>query len=182
MGFPTDGLERRVTEFQLAVADDGTVSGAVGLEVSGRQGRLHGEAFLDFARADDLRAEFWHRLKLVGANFGVARYWTEESAPFWRQQGFDAADDAAMKKLPAGWGRADARWQTLQVWDEDAVEKTLAREMAQFKADERVHVEKVHRRGRMLKFAVTMLAIILAIFVCIFTLRMLQSHMESLQH
>lgn len=182
MSFPLAGLDKRVTEFQVVEADGGGICGMAGLEVAGRQGRVHGEAFLDFSRADEMRALLWQRLQMVGANRGVARYWTDETAPFWRQAGFDGPGDAAWIKFPAGWGGERSRWLTLQAWDEDAVEKSLAKDLAQFKDYERAQQEIVLRRGRMIKFIATMLAIILAIFVGIFTLRLVQNHLETLHH
>jgi N-acetylglutamate synthase-like GNAT family acetyltransferase len=180
MSFPLDGLDKRVTEFQVVETDEGGICGMAGLEVSGRQGRLHGEAFLDFSHADELRGLLWQRLQMVAANRGVARYWTEETAPFWRQAGFDCPNDAALTKFPANWGGEKSRWLTLQAWDEDAVEKSLAKDLAQFKDYERAQQEIVLRRGRMINFIATMLAVILAIFVGIFTVRLLQNHLESL--
>ncbi len=181
MGYPADGLERRVTEFQVALAD-GRVAGMLGLEISGRQGRLYGEAFLDFAHADELRAQFWQRLKLVAANYGVARLWTEETAPFWGREGFAAPDEKAIKKLPAAWTRDERRWFTFQLWDEEAVEKSLAGEVAKFRAEEKAQTDRALRRGRAIKFLATILAIILAIFVGVFTFRMLQAHLITIQH
>lgn len=182
MGYPTEGLERQVTEFQVAVDGDGVVCGALGLEISGRHGRLHSEAFADFARADEFRAEFWGRLQLVASNHGVARFWTEESSLFWRQQGFDQPDDATAKKLPPVWAREQAKWLTLQVWDEEVVEKTLAREVAQFKATEQQINARRLRRGRILNYIATALAILLAIFVGAYALWLLRAHFDNLPH
>jgi N-acetylglutamate synthase-like GNAT family acetyltransferase len=180
MGFPVDGLDRRITEFQVVETDDGGICGVVGLEVSGRQGRIHGEAFLDFSHADELRGWLWQRLKVVATNRGVARFWTEETAPFWRQAGFEQPGEAAWTKMPAVWGAERSRWLTLQAWDEEVVEKTLVKELTEFKDQERAQQEILLRRGRMLKFIATGLAVILAIVVGIFTLKLLQGHLESL--
>ena len=179
MHFPMEGLERHVTEFQLAESDTEGICGALGLEVSGRQGRVHGEAFLDFAGADEMRELLWQRLQMVAANRGVARFWTEETAPFWRQRGFEPAEEGTLKRLPEGWVRDSARWLTLQAWDEEAVDKSLTTELARFKEAERVRTEKAFRRGRVLKFIASVLAVILAIFVGLFTLRLLQNHLDE---
>ena len=55
MHFSVADLERRLTEFQIVESEDGTLQGAVGLEINDRNGRLHSEAFKDFALADTLR-------------------------------------------------------------------------------------------------------------------------------
>lgn len=49
MRFNTEELSRRATEFQIAESSEGTVLGAVGLQILERQGRIHSEAFSDFS-------------------------------------------------------------------------------------------------------------------------------------
>jgi N-acetylglutamate synthase-like GNAT family acetyltransferase len=182
MGFPLEGLERNITCFQIAAAADGKVSGALGLEISGRHGRLYGEAFLDFEHADQMRALMWPRLQLIGANHGVARYWTAETAPYWRQAGFGVPDDAALAKIPEAWEGDKSRWLTLQAFDEELVEKSLAREMAKFRQFENEQLSKTFRRGKALKYIATILAVILAIGVCFLALRVLQNRIETMHH
>src|SRR5437773_781501 len=83
MRFPSGELEKRVTEFQVAESTDGKLLGALGLQIAGRQGRLHSEAFSDFALADTLRPLLWERLQAVASNHGLVRLWTQERTPFW---------------------------------------------------------------------------------------------------
>ena len=64
MLYPTPDLARRVTEFQVAEGPDGAVLGALGLQIAERQGRVHSEAFGDFALAEQLRPLLWETLKL----------------------------------------------------------------------------------------------------------------------
>lgn len=181
MHLPDTGLERRVTEFQVVESEDGRLHGALGLEITGRQGRLHGEVFLDFALADHLRGLLWQRMQMLAQNHMLARLWTQETAPFWKQTGFQAADEAALKKLPEAWGGDPARMLTLALRDEEALEKALEGTFELLKEQERQRTEKMLRRGRKLKFIATMLAVVLALFVVVTSVRLLLSHFGSLR-
>lgn len=87
-------LERRLTEFQVVETLDGQLFGALGMEISGRHGRLHSEAFSDFALADVLRPHLWERMQSVATNHGLVRVWTREKTPFWCHSGLHPATDA----------------------------------------------------------------------------------------
>src|SRR5258706_1764046 len=100
MHFPADDLAKRITEFQIAEGMDGKLAGAVGLQISERQGRLHSEGFTDFALADELRPQLWERVQSVATNHGLIRLWTQEHAPFWSHCGLAKADDESLQKLP----------------------------------------------------------------------------------
>src|SRR5215467_3924423 len=97
MHFPVDDLAKRITEFQVAAEDDGKVLGAVGLQITEKQGRIHSEAFSDFALAENLRPELWERLQAVGTNNGLLRLWTQEKAPFWNRCGLSKADEETLQ-------------------------------------------------------------------------------------
>ncbi|HEY3914033.1 MAG TPA: hypothetical protein VGN61_06060, partial [Verrucomicrobiae bacterium] len=58
-------LERRFTEFQVAVTPTGEVVAAVGFQIAGSEGRIHCEWFADFAQSDLLRPLIWERLQIV---------------------------------------------------------------------------------------------------------------------
>jgi len=174
MHFPALELERRLTEFQVAVAEDGSLLGALGMQINGRHGMLHSEAFSDFALADVLRQQLWARMQSVVCNHGLARLWTRETAPFWKQNGFQAAGAEALKKLPTAWAAEQADLLTVQLRDEAALETSLEKEFARFKAEEKRSMARAMNRGRTLKFVATVLAIILAggvVVALVYTLR-----------
>jgi N-acetylglutamate synthase-like GNAT family acetyltransferase len=173
MHFPTDELERRLTDFQVAVAPDGAVIGAVAIEISGRHGRLHSEAFTDFALADPLREAFWHRVQSLATNHGIVRLWTQETAPFWRQCGLAAPEPEKLQKLPADWTKHRGDWFTLELRDEAAVEKALDQEFAKLIEMDRATTKDILRPARVLNNFATWTAIILAIGVLIIAIYML---------
>src|SRR5690242_10343011 len=61
MHLPAGELSKRVTEFQIAESTEAKLLGAVGLQMAERQGRVHSEAFSDFALAEQLRPLLWDR-------------------------------------------------------------------------------------------------------------------------
>jgi hypothetical protein len=179
MHFETQDLERRLTEFQVAVSPDGQLLGAIAFEVSGRQGRMHSEAFVDFALADAVRHAFWQRVQLLSLNYGVVRVWTQETVPFWRQCGLDTPPPDKMGKLPTTWAALPGNWLTTQVRDEDAVEHALDKEFVKFREMEKAAGQSLIRPVKALNTLATWLAIILSILVFGAALYLL-SHRELL--
>ena len=167
MHFPTPDLERRLTEFQVVESADGRLLGALGIEIAGRQGRLHSEGFNDFALAESLRHQLWERMQSVAANHGLARLWIRETAPFWNHIGFQPANEESLKKLPGQWAEVQSGWLTLKLRDEEALEISLDKEFARFKQEEQEHTQGALRRARLLKSFATLLAVVLAIFVLV---------------
>jgi len=176
MHFPSTELERRLTEFQVVETPEGEVLGAVAMEISGRYGRIHSEAFGDFALAEILRTHLWQRLQSVATNHGLVRVWTQEKAPFWCHCGLHPAAEAELKKLPDAWYSLPGNWWTQQLRDEEAVAASLDKDFAQFKEAARLQTEETLRRARMLKYIATFIAIILAVFVIFVSLYLLKSH------
>jgi hypothetical protein len=170
MHLPTAELERRPTEFQVVEAEDGVLLGTVGIEISERNGRIHSEAYHDFAISEILRQSLWERLQSVATNHGLARLWTRETAPFWTQNGFHVPSAEELKRLPAAWGTDPQGWLTLQLRDEVALEKALEKEFTRFKAEEKRRTEKLLRKGKILTVIGTVLAILLLIAVTTFGL------------
>jgi N-acetylglutamate synthase-like GNAT family acetyltransferase len=180
MHLPASDLERRVTEFQVAESGDGHLHGALGLEINGRQGRLHGEVFSDFALAETLRELLWHRMQALALSHGLARFWTLETAPFWKRTGFQPPDDTALKRLPAAWAEHAPRFLTLGLRDEEALEKALQSNFELLKAEEQRRTQQFVRRGKIIKFVVTLLTLGLAAFVAVMSVRALLSHAGGL--
>lgn len=151
MNFPVENLARRITEFQVAEAADGKLLGALGLQITERQGLVHSEAFADFAHAEHLRQPLWDRLQAVAANHGLLRLWTQEQAPFWHHSGLAKADEAALQKLPAAWRGASPAWLTLKLKDELEEVISADKEFALFMQSERERSQRSLQHARVLK-------------------------------
>jgi N-acetylglutamate synthase-like GNAT family acetyltransferase len=165
MYYPTEELARRVTEFQVAEGLDGKVLGALGLQITERQGRVHSEAFSDFALAEQLRPLLWGRVHAVATNQGLLRVWTQEQAPFWNHCGLAKPDQEALEKLPAAWRGSSSDWRTLKLRDDVETVMSVDKEFAVFMQSEKQRTEQVFRRARALKTFATVIALALLLAV-----------------
>jgi len=166
MHLPALELEKRLTEFQVVETQEGQIAGAIGLQIAGRQGRLHSEAFSDFGQSDKLRELLWERIQNVANNHGLTRLWISESAPFWDHNGFRAANAETLQKLPATWSELKAGVLTLQLKEEtEAIPVSLDKEFALFMESEKSRTAEIFRKARTLKMIATVIAIILFIMV-----------------
>lgn len=136
MQIPDPDLERQLTDFQVAVDEAGRVVGGVALQLSHRHARIHSEAFEDFSLAEYARPVLWDRMQNLATNHGLTRLWTRESSPFWSRNGFLAATEEELKKLPAQWHQGGPGWTTLKLKDEEAM-VSLEKEFALFVESEK---------------------------------------------
>jgi N-acetylglutamate synthase-like GNAT family acetyltransferase len=165
MKFPADALSKRVTEFQVAENAEGVLVGAVGLEIAHKQGRIHSEAFTDFALADQLRPMLWERIHAVATNHGLLRLWTQEHAPFWSHCGLIKPDPDALEKLPSTWQAHKSEWFTLKLKDDIEKLVSLDKEFAMFMDSEKQRTAKAFQHAKILKLIATLIA--LAVFIIV---------------
>jgi N-acetylglutamate synthase-like GNAT family acetyltransferase len=156
-------LEKRLTEFQVAVDGAGKLLGTVAFEVAGQQGRIHHEAFGDFGVADQVRPFFWEKIQILAQNNGVFRVWSQEDAPFWKQTGLQPVDKITLQKLPAKWTNASGGWLSLQLKDEVAIQALTVD--GEFAAQMQAEREKILARTKVLKTIGLALAILVALLV-----------------
>jgi hypothetical protein len=162
MHLPADDLEKRLTEFQVAVDEAGQIHGAIGIRLAGKQGLIHSEAYADFAQADTLRSVIWERLQSVATNHGLIRLWTWETAPFWPRLGLTSPDADTLKRLPAEWQPGGAvRWRTLKLRDDVEEVVHLDHEFALFMESEKERSRQMMDQAKLLKLVATLLAVIL---------------------
>jgi hypothetical protein len=159
MHLPADELAKRITEFQVAENADQKLAGAVGIQIMERQGRLHSEAFTDFALADALRPQLWERMQGVATNNGLIRLWTQEQAPFWSHCGLAKADAEALEKLPSSWRSLAGQWLTLKLKEDIAEVISMDKEFALFMESERQRTERTFQKARILKFIAMLIAV-----------------------
>jgi hypothetical protein len=165
MQLPAAELEKQFTDFQVAEDGQGKLAAAIGLHIAGGHGRVHSEAFADFALTDTLRPALWERLQVVAQNHGLFRLWTEEAAPWWKKDaGFSPPSDELLQKLPEAYGPRHAAWLTLQLRDESADPAFFDKQIALLREAERVRREKLMRRGRALRIIGTVISALLLLF------------------
>jgi len=168
-GLPADELGKQFTDFEVAEDGRGGVAAAIALQTAGTQGRMHSEAFADFAQTDLLRPRLWDQVQRTARNHGLMRLWTRETAPFWRKDaGFKEAPREWLQELPAAFGKAGPGWLALRLREEGADPAALDRQFELFKITEQEKREKALRRASLLRWAGTVIAAL--IFACGFLL------------
>jgi N-acetylglutamate synthase-like GNAT family acetyltransferase len=147
-------LEKRLTEFQLIVTDGGDLLGAVGLQIDGKQGRVHSEAFTQLEDQDQHRQQLWERIQSIARNHALVRLWTRESAPFWTQRGFQEPTEEVLQKLPAVFGEGSKPWLSLQLREENIAVISLEKELELFQASQQASSERLLQQARVLRAVV----------------------------
>ena len=131
------------------------------MQIAERQGLIHGEAFTDFALADQLRPMLWERVQAVATNHGLLRLWTQEQAPFWTHCGLVKADGEILAKLPALWKARSDAWLTLKLKDDVQAIISADKEFALFMASEKERTQRAFQQAKVLKFIATLIAVAL---------------------
>jgi N-acetylglutamate synthase-like GNAT family acetyltransferase len=167
MRFPAEDLSRRVTEFQVAESADGKLLGALGMQMSQKQGRIHSEGFTDFSVAEQLRPLLWERIQSLATNHGLLRLWTKEDAPFWNRCGLVKADEEALAKLPVVWRNEPPNWLTLKLRDDIDTLVSVDKEFALFMESEKAQTNRAFQQAKILKMVATLIALALLGLVCV---------------
>ncbi len=165
MNYDALELEKHLTDFQVIPALDGSLAGAIALQFSGQQGRVHSEAFSDFTFADGMRQQFWERLQIVAVNHGLTRLWTVESAPFWRHIGFNVPHEDDWQKLPEAWRPLAPDWLTFRLKAEEVFGAPVEAEFLAAREADRARTERALRRTALLNQYATAVGVILALLI-----------------
>lgn len=174
---PVEDREKRLKEFQAVFDERGRLLGAVGLSIAGRHGHLHSEVFADPDHEEVLRDELWERLKTITKNFGLARLWTQETAPYWHHIGFQTAAPALLEKLPAAFGAPPPPWLSLQLRDETVVPQLAEQEIALFAQAQRESADRALRQIKIMRGIATGVAGVLFLVVLILGFLVLRRHL-----
>lgn len=165
---PARDLEKQFTDFQVAIDHNGRLSGAIGIQIVGHQGRIHSEAYIDFGLTDSIRPLLWKRLQNVSQNLGLFRLWTIEPAPYWKKAvGFTQANPPTLEKLPEAFGSREQDWLCLQLKEETAAPEHLEKEFQMFRESQRAETERMNQQAKALKILATVIAAIIFLFVIV---------------
>ena len=165
---PITELEKRFTEFQVAVNEKGELLGGLGVQIAGHYGRLHSEAFAHPECEDELRPKIWERVQMLATNHRLARFWTQESAPFWKHYlGFKDATEEELAQLPPLFGDRKAHWSTLKIREEKAAILTMDQHLELFRQGQKEDIENLQRLARRARTIATVLAVALFIVVLV---------------
>jgi N-acetylglutamate synthase-like GNAT family acetyltransferase len=161
---PAAELEKRFTEFQIALAPNGTVAGAVGLQLQKQEGLIHSEVFSDPMQGPVIRPLLWHRILTVAKNNGLIRLWTLPTTSFYRQQGMADIDDAIRARMPEGFGSPNADWVTLKLKDENQATASIEKEFEVFVQAQRAETDRTMSQAkafRILAYGLLILALMI---------------------
>jgi len=158
-----DDLEKRITEFQVAYDAEGKILGSIGMKREGDDGWVHSEAFSDFGVADQLRRVIWERLKTIAKNYAMARIWMRDCGLFWKELGFDEADEKMKGQLPAGFGDKGGNWYVIRLRNDPFADGTEAakRQELMFREALRAETERTLRQARVVKIIALVMSIVL---------------------
>jgi N-acetylglutamate synthase-like GNAT family acetyltransferase len=153
-------MERRFTEFQVAVDPDGSIAGATALHIEKQQGEIHSELFRARDLAFVLRPLLWERLKTVAKNHGLLRIWALATTSFFREMGMKDPDPQTLAKLPTSFGHPQAGWVTMKLKEEVLTSSTIEQELALLAQAQKAETEAVLRRAQFLRaFAYILLTV-----------------------
>lgn len=157
---PAEVLEKRFTEFQVVADAQDKIVGAVGMQLTDKQGRLHSELFPRYELADQLRPLLWERHKKVAQNHGVVRAWTQLTAPYWQTGDFHDASGEEMATLPANFAGHPGPWTTVQLREQMAALDTIEKELAMFREIERAKTERIFKQAKVFKAVAVVVAFV----------------------
>lgn len=159
---PEYELEKRFTEFQVAVDNHGWILAAVGLRFAGSQGQIHSVAVRRQDREAELLSALGERLLAIAQQHGTLRLWTRENGEHWTAAGFSLADPETKRGLPSAIGQPEEPWLTLKLRDEPLKLIAAEEQLEAYLEIEKAKAEQAVRRGRVLRVVATVIA--LAIF------------------
>lgn len=170
---PAEVLEKRFTEFQVVTDDAGQVLAAIGIQISGTQGLLHGESIAKAELSDTLRERLWNRLQVIIQNHALERLWTNASALYWRERGFERATEEQLKSLPASFQNGGLEWHVMTLRAAVAA-AALEHEFAEIKALQQAETARLAARVRWMKRIALGVTIVVLLLVVVWAVVMLK--------
>lgn len=151
-------LERRFTEFQLAVDAQGWILGCLGLRFAGSHAQVHSLGIRRPEIEAELATALLERALALAQQQGAWRLWTREHAPFWTQHDFIPALPAERAELPPAFGSSTATWHTRKFREEPLKLIAAEEQLEAFMEMERLRTDRLVRRGHALKIVATGIA------------------------
>lgn len=160
---PEFELDKRFTEFQLAVDDHNWILAALAVRFAPHHGEVHSLAVRRADQEAELRHALWERVLNLAHQQGAVRLWTRLTGNFWADQGFSPANPSTLKELPPALGTPGDAWRTLKLREDPL--KVLAAEdqLEAFLELERAKTDRMIARGKFMKLLAT--GLILAVFI-----------------
>lgn len=161
-------MERRFTEFQVAVDPEGNIAGAAALHIERQQGEVHSELFRSPELAFALRPLLWERIRNVAKNHGLLRLWALATTNFYREMGMQDPEPQTLAKLPPSFGHPQAGWITMKLKEEVLATATFEQELAILAQAQRAERDELMRKAQFLRTFAYILLTIAVIALAIF--------------
>jgi len=157
---PVLDLERRLTDFHVALRPDGVLVGAIALRSAGSHGLVYGECYTSTAQAQDARPVLCERILSLARNHGCTRLWMRATnTEFWHSIGFRPAGADELTELPSALGERSGQWCTLVIRRGALLPEHLAEKFARLQEEEHAHTERLLLHARLLKWVAGAIAV-----------------------
>ncbi len=158
---PEHELERRFTEFQLALDPQGWIVGCLGLRFAGAHGCVHSLGLRRPELETELSGALLERALALAQQHGALRLWTRQHSAFWTEHGFQPAGTSELADLPPALGTSTESWLTRKLREEPLKLIAAEEQLEAFLEMERLRTERLVRRGQLLKMAATGIAAVI---------------------
>lgn len=148
---PEYELDKRFTEFQVAVDAHDWILAALGVRFAGQHGEVHSLAIRRADQEHELGAALWERTLHLAQQQSTLRLWTRQSEPFWTDLGFTPAPSLVIKTLPPALGAPTHSWRTLKLRDEPLKLIAAEEQLEAFMELERSKTDRLIASGRFMK-------------------------------
>jgi len=158
---PEHELERRFTEFQLALDANGWILGCLGLRFAGAHGLVHSLGLRRPELESELRTALLERILALAQQHGALRLWTRQHSAFWTDHGFLPAGTSDFAELPPALGSSAETWFTRKLREEPLKLIAAEEQLEAFLEMERLRTERLVRRGQLMKMVATAIAAVI---------------------
>lgn len=153
-------LEKRFTEFQLAVDAHGWILATLALRFTEHQGQVHSLTVRRTDLSRELTSALWDRTLALAEQHGAYRLWTRERGDFWGSVGFLPSVETGTPEAPLAFG-GGRHWLTLKLREEPLKLIAAEEQLEAYLELERLKTDQMVRRVQVLKILAVGAAIVL---------------------
>lgn len=146
-GYDSEGLESRITEFQVALDESDTIVASIGIRNQQRQALFHHECW-GAEMTHQVRRDLAAHAIQVAERFQVWRIWTTMEDVLWSEMGFDPVKPDALEDLPQGFGDWRSGWKAYKLRSDIASDENLARQFELLKIQNQEDNHKIKQTAR----------------------------------
>lgn len=172
-------LERRLTEFHVALDEEHRLLGAIGLRLQDGEGCLHTEAYFDVEGMHSARTALIERVEKMADALGLRRVWTTLDLSALGERSFDDADDAAMETFPREFGDWRQNWRIVTLRDPASDPANLERQLAMLTIENRESSQQIIQGAKVMKRLMNGALILLALAMVVLLMVLIQHYAKG---